>query len=921
MSLQIKTGYSAVTINPPQTVLRVLAGLFVVVFALASPLCGAEALAGFSTGGHTVYHLRGGRTEPQGERVLMAAALDGTVLCYTRSGDLVWKNDANSALPLDLAAADLAADGRDETLVASADGGLYVLDHAGKLKWQFRREPPLIQVCPVTNTGQGTVILTGGIEKKLYALSADGEVLNSVEFPYPVRHIRAGNFLGDGKKYAAVVTAKNDTGRFFLQLYEPESLKPVWEKPVGLATTNPTEGTKFFVPWAGYRVAVFSVLPLDVNGDGSDEILLTDHFEKKGIFYAYNGRGEKVLTSSDRGIRGRAYRMNLLTRVTMPGSGDERVFGLFGNQLIVYDLAGKIERILDASYSLACAEFDPETGTLFLGSSISGGDGIYSLHLDRPDWPSAFENLKPVGRLAQVEKNQAILAEQVRRFQRPPYQRPPKPVTVITGRSADELREQFLEGGHYNNVQFVQFNLFTEKYDRSSLAAPWDTTRETRHKYNFTAEEIIAFAREREERGEPFALWAGHGNDPFYMRLSTIEGILKAAPTTCRALVFPEMERTDEAMEYAVRTHILPIAKLCRQHGTAKIVLRNKNIFWNGSCYLDLWREILLEGDYRDVFIPSMEETNDRTQALSLSGRMGLWLCGHFDQITGRAVTDNANFSRFWEWGAQQNLSHLMRSMVLRSSLGADMLLVNLYQGDPRSLAPLYQMLDKGVIAVPEREDLLSVADVCLGMKDPSPNFLEHGKNGHHIDGYEPRSTSMVFDRMDCYWGGAPTDASDFSNYAMGSRFRMLNFLPTNPYGLIAMVPANTNLAASPFFRSMLVTDGEVFYNERGQAVSAADYKPSALAALEASAAKLPVRVYGEVAWTVVRLDPNHVRVTLIDSGYLSPADREAKIVLQHLDGTGCRDILSGETLPLAESTISMTVPAGVLRVVDIAHR
>ncbi|NLS91435.1 MAG: hypothetical protein GXX96_04530 [Planctomycetaceae bacterium] len=456
---------------------------FFLVLTQSAATTDAATLEGFSTGGHTVYHLRCGRAEPNGKRVLMAAALDGAVLCYTPSGDLLWKNDAGGALPLDLAAADLDADGRDETMVASADGGLYVLDHGGKLKWQFRREPPLIQVCPVTNTGRGTVILTGGIEKKLYALSADGEVINSVEFPYPVRHIRAGNFLGDGKKYAAVLTAKNDTSRFFLQLFDPASLKPVWEKPVGLATTNPTEGTRFFVPWAGYRVAVFSVLPLDVNGDGSDEILLTDHFEKKGVFYAYNGRGEKVLTSSDRGIRGRPYRMNLLTRVTMPGSGDERVFGLFGNQLIVYDPAGKIERILDASYSLACAEFDPETGTLFLGSSISGGDGVYALHLDRPDWPSAFENLKPVGRLAQVEKNQAILAEQVKRFQRPTYQRPPKPVTVITGKSAEELREQFLEGEHYENVQFVQFNLFTEKYDRSFLAAPWDTTRETRHKY------------------------------------------------------------------------------------------------------------------------------------------------------------------------------------------------------------------------------------------------------------------------------------------------------------------------------------------------------------------------------------------------------------------------------------------------------
>ena len=879
----------------------------------------AAPLQSFSTNGHTIYHLRAGQVDQSGDSVVMAAALDGTTLCYTHGGNLLWKNDSNRSLPLDLAVADLNKDDCDETLVASADGTLYAFDQAGKLQWQFRREPPLIQVCPITNKDQGTVILTGGIEKKLYALSADGEVLHALELPFPVRHIRSGNFLGDGNNYAAVVTAKNDRSRYFLQIYDA-NLKPIWEKPVGLATTNPTEGTKFFVPWAGYRVAVFSLLPLDINNDGSDEILLTDHFEKKGIFYAYNGRGEKVLTSSSKGIRGRAYRMNLLTRITMPDSNEDRIVGLFGNQLIVYDLAGKIEQILDASYALSCAAFDEKTGTLFLGSSISGGDGIYALNLNQPGWESAFQNLKPVGRLAQVEKNLATLAEQVERYQLPSYQRPPKPTTVITGKSADEIRELYLSEHDYENVNFVQFNLLTEDYDRDILDAPWDKQRETRHKYDKTAEQIVAFAREREERGEPFALWAGHGNDPFYMRLGTIKEILEVAPTTCRALVFPEMERTDDAMQYAVRTHIVPIAELCRKHGTAKIVLRNKNIFFNASCYLDFWRKILLDGQYNDIFIPSMEETNGRTQAISLSGRMGLWLTGHFDRISGRAVTDNANFSRFWEWGAQQNLSHLIRSMVLRTSLGADTILVNIYQGDPRSLAPLYRMLEKGVIAIPERNELLSVADLCLGMKQPSETFLKHGKNGHLISSYEPRTTEMVFDRMDCYWGGAPTNESDFSNYAMGSRSRMLNFLPTNPFGLIASIPATTDLKASPFFRTMLFTDGEVFYDDQDQPVSAADYKPTALAALNESAARLPIRVEGEVAWTVVRLGPKHVRITLIDPGYISPADRDAKIILQHLTPIASRDALTNERLPIAENTLSLTVPAGTLRVIDIAH-
>ncbi len=879
----------------------------------------SSSLDGFATGGHIIYQLQCGQIQPRGDTVIVAAATDGTVLCFSKSGKLIWKNQDNHALPLDLEVNDIDGDGYAETLVASADGTLYVWDHEGTVKWRFQRVAPLIQGCVVKGDHQPTVVLTGGIDKTLFALSPEGNVVNSLASPYVVRHIRCGNFLGDGKQYAAVVTAKNDHSRFFLQLYDTAGLKPLWKKPVGLATDNPTKGTKFEVPWLAYRVAVLSALPIDVNQDGRDEIVLTDHFERCGIFYAYDYRGQKVLTSSSKGIRRRPYRMNLLTRVTLPGKQGERIVGLFGKRIIVYRLDGSIEQTVTGPYSLACAAYDVQSATLFLGSSVSGGDGIYALRLDRPGWKPAFKKMRPVGRLAEVEANLKTLANQVQRFHRPPYQRAPKAMSIITGKSRDEIKAQFLDAYPYRNTNFVQFNLFTEDYDRATLAAPWNKKRETRHKYNYSADQIIAFAAERERRKEPFALWAGHGNDPFYMQLSTIKGILEAAPTMAKALVFPEMERTDDAMRYAVQSHIIPIAELCRKQGTAKIVLRNKNIFWNASCYLDLWRETLLSGEYRDVFVPSMEETNGRTQAISLSGRMGLWLTGHFDQLSARAVTDNANFSRFWEWSAQQNLSHLMRSLTLHAALGAEMFLVNIHQGDPRDLAVFYRMLDAGVITVPERAELLSVSDVCLGMRAPDPEFLRHGKNGHNINQYEPTKTPMVFDRMDCYWGGAPTTEEDFSRYAMGSRNRMLNFLPTNPFGLVASVPEGTSLDDSPRFRSMLVTDGKSFFDNE-KTVSASDHKPHALRMLEDAARRLPVRVDGDVAWTVARLDPTHVRVTLIDSGYISPADRQVVIHLQHLQGTACQDILSGKLLPIADQSISLTVPAGILRVIDITH-
>ncbi len=381
-----------------------------------------DAADSFSTNGHTVFHLRMATIQPGQQRVLVAAAYDGTVLCLTRAGDLIWRNQITQGLPTDLDVRDLDGDGRDESLLASADGTLYALDHAGEVRWKVHREPPLIQVCAVCGEDRVPTIVTGGVERRLFALSPDGTVVKELDVKYPVRHIRSGDFLGDGREVAAVITAKNDRSRFFLQLYKPETLEPIWEKPFGLSTKNATVGTKYFVPWMAYRVAAASLLTWDINGDGRDEMLITDYFDKKGELHAFDTTGTKILSSPpDRRIPNRPYRMNLLTGIDASNRGNRRILGLYGNQLIVYQPDGAIEHIVDGSFSPACAEFDSESNTLFLGSSISGGDGIYALKLDQPDWRSDYEDLKPVGRLAEVEKNMAKLAAQVERFTRPSY--------------------------------------------------------------------------------------------------------------------------------------------------------------------------------------------------------------------------------------------------------------------------------------------------------------------------------------------------------------------------------------------------------------------------------------------------------------------------------------------------------------------
>lgn len=60
----------------------------------------------------------------------------------------------------------------------------------------------------------------------------------------------------------------------------------------------------------------------------------------------------------------------------------------------------------------------------------------------------------------------------------------------------------------------------------------------------------------------------------------------------------------------------------------------------------------------------------------------------------------------------------------------------------------------------------------------------------------------------------------------------------------------------------------------------------------------------------MVRLDPTHVRVTLI----------EVEIILQHLSAVAATDILSGESLSARSGRIALRIPAGTPRIVDLAH-
>jgi len=854
-------------------------------------------LTAFSTGGHSVYYLQPATINKGGKRAIVAATFDGTVLCYTPDGKPIWEKKINNFFPFDLAVADIDNDGLDEIFVATAGGTVNAFNVDGTHLWTFSTKAPLYQVCPIRTSSGEWVILTGGIEEEVFSLSSKGVLLNSFNAGDVVRHIRKGDIAGSGKEYAAVATTSSGLGgKLSLILLDPETLNPLWSIS-DLGSSSHNSGKRFF-----------SMIVFDLNHDGRQDIVLGGSWGDHGRILGFDYKGKQILDSSDPMVPSRAYQMNLLTRVNLKDSIGENIFGIFGKYLIIYNRDGKIQTLLESRYDFSNGTFDSQTSTYYLGSSPSGGDGIYALHLNQKGWQKAFEEIRPVGKLLQVEKNIDLLKDQIARFKRPDYQRSPAMVSLSASKP---------KGATFDNLQFSSHLLLSEEYgDRSEL---WCRNIDKRRKYNMTSDEILSLVRAKEANGEDFLIIAGHGT-AFYISPETMEKVLLVAPKHFHGFLFTEMEHVDSAMQEVVIKIIFPLAEKCSSAGK-KIFLNSKNVFWNGSCYVDFWKEILLNPEFSDVFVPNLEETNCRTQELSLAGREGLWLAGSFDNWAIRVVDDNACFDRMWEWSSQEVISHFLRQLVLQSSLGADYLSIDVAPWLRDQLLPVYEMLEKGVIVIPEKDELLSVSDLCLGMMSPPSNeYITHGTNGHNYNFNEVSATPLVFDRLDCYWGAAPIQDHDFSSYGYGCDRRMLNFLPKNPYGLVAIVPDDINLTKFPRFKEKVSTDGQYFYDSTGLKHGPAEYKQIMLRKLKQSAARLPVLVKGDVAWSVVRLDPNHVRVTLVDPGYTDPADRNAEIVLQHLTGLECTDILSGEKLEISDQKVHLQVSAGIFRIIDIAH-
>ncbi|WP_117883678.1 hypothetical protein [Aureibaculum luteum] len=842
-----------------------------------------------------------------GESVLFIGELDGSVSSYTLGGEQLWRVATDDpAVLFEIEAADINNDGNDDLLVANANGNIYCYDSSGKLLWQFASDHKVrfSEVAVVKNKGN-VQIFAGGNDRTLYELDTRGKLVSETKIEGVVRKLEAGNFVNSETESLFLMTYSYDKFRWeFLGFMDANSkvvIKSVDDKEKYLKKLT--------------KAMVTDITIADINGDKKDDILFFGDDKFKPLFTALDS--DFNIIAEYQGNNKQTQRYAHSQGAFLP-SRNEIMFQ-HGGILLVLDNKGKLIKSSGERYGkMVFSDFavEQKSNQLIAGGTVDGGNAICFYDLTRDNWFKTNHNKE--GRMLEVEKNIATLYEQTLNFKLPSYQTKSEKEWVMITKSNTDSRLEKLDGG---DITFVIQKAPKESTDRSHLVAIMGDValkKDKRGKYQDSREDIIQMARDFEAEGQPFTFWAGHGNDPFYIQIETLEQILEVAPNTCYGFVYAEMANVeDPRVIHYVKEYMPRLAKAIRKNNKAKLYFRYKNMFWAATSHLPLWKDMFFSKKYSDILAPASEDTSNRTQDLNLAGRVGMHSGGYVNDYAMRLIDDNPTSWRPLSPGGQNSVSPYLRQGVIMAAYGARYGVVSTsgFVEEP-GLNVLFALMKSGVLPIVEPENIQSIGSWLL-IKDVDKELI-HGVDNHHkIDQYKIDDDNAVFSVSQMHWAGTSIPEYDFSNVALGVKYRWTNYMPELPYGMVPVAPIESKVKLEKANVPYFVSNAKVGYEGENK-VSADQFGDTIIKTVEAGEKKLNIVVNG-ASWSAIKIDDSHTRLIIVDQGYLDPQKREATIKFQNKMPVSATDILSKESLRFGKE-IKLTIPAGSMRFIDIAY-
>ncbi|WP_303317278.1 hypothetical protein Q4Q34_01645 [Flavivirga abyssicola] len=889
-----------------------------------------------------------------GKDYIIGNTYEGSIIAMDYLGNILWEESfSGGIMNHEIWVEDINLDGNDEVLAANANGTLYCLSAEGKLLWKFKQnDVPLLSVCVIHQKGEkAPYIATGGNDQNLYYVSNKGELLKtipSISYKTTVKpnkvwiddgtlpkNVHTVNFLRpmpqeDGSDILALegIVSNTDTNR---EMFYFEPMKP-----------KPFDSHKFrFGPVGDSKVR-------NIPGVGKNIFILGFSGIKPGNHIGiYNPKTKKIKIfdlNTMKPKNGFGYRV---TQIEMIPKGDSfQYFVLMGERVYLIPPSFNPEKteLLMGTYSYNDMVYDAKSNKMILASIQSGGNQIHVLDLNTPNWKKAFEDMKPKGTIANILENSKQFKKELSSFKKPSWEKEPSKVYIMSPPKGEELREKSRQiEKEYPNVKFMGYAYVrgAHEWDRSNIKSKTlREQRDGRRNYSLSKEDV----RKQLIKGynkNGLVTWGGHGVDPFMFGAETIKYTAEAGNGKLSIWIWPELtilhkETFDEALDKL----FYPLAEYGKVHNNLKLFIRSKHLFWQSYIYKKDWNRFL-SGEFAGVLIPSMEQTLDQTQDLSIAGRLGLWASGVSNGWGTRYARDNPVFMRNRSFSHQNLPNHALRHSIFHISYGS--VYVNNFgiksNHSDYYMSILWELIGTGALYVPKTSEILSFSPVHLSMLNPDERYIREGGSMSASIRYDKDfhpNNPYVFNRVSGEWSGAEVPQWDFSKYASGVKDRRSNFLAPFPNGMVMITPPQSGDHADknaprgklvdhlhPFYKDKLkefYTDGRYYYSADGrEKYNADEYYKVVANEIQKASKLLPINVKGDVAWIAAQTAPKHLRLTLLDKGYLNPKDRVAQIKFNNVNVKKITDIVSGEVIKLNGKTMAkINISAGMFRFLDV---
>jgi len=897
--------------------------------------------------GFTILKVRTAQKNQQS--YIVASSYEGTVLGVSYEGKTLWKNKLSGFMNHDIYVRDLDNDGKDEIVTANADGSIYCLNSEGKLLWKFQKnEVPMYAVSIIQKDGNSYVV-AGGFDKNIYYISSKGKLvkqINSSVFSIEKTRVRNNKEVPPTNVSTAnfIRTIQKQNGEEFLVLLATNNQMNI---PGTLYFFNPLEEIPFQKKSIKRDKSIkgkLRIRPLgninieDVNNDGHQDIVLgSSSHVNDALVTTYFIKED---TFSFQKLNKIKFGYDIAHTTIIKENGENTYLVRIGSQIHLFKLNASnnnVERLV-GKYAYNDLHKDVKNNKIILASAQSGGSAIHILDIDNPNWKKDFKKLKPQGKITTIIKNTKAIRNDLQKYTKSTLENKSQPVYLMTEKVPNSLirlkNKLFKE--HQNPTFLNSLHMReVEKWDKSVLQNnKYKKSKDRRKKYTLSSKEAVNQITATYKDAPGIAYWAGHGNDPYMFQISTTKKVLDKANGKKTVLIYPELEDHSNNLDFLVEDLIYPLANYAKDKN-ANIFLRSKHNFWLGSNYTKPWSK-LMSGEFADVFVPSMEETSDKSMELSLAGRLGMWTSGAVNSWGTRAVPDNASFDRSRQLGYQRLPNHFLRMLIFHTAYGAQF--INNFAVDQEYLSIYWELIAKGALYVPKRSEIVSFSPVHVSMKEPDHHFIKEGSNVKWTTFYDEEfenNNPAAISRLNGSWAGAKVTQWDFSRYAAGVKERRLNFLAPYKNGLVLITPPQEGVFTQknvvrkklkdnlhPIYKNILqeyITDGRNYYSADGkQTFKADEYYKTIETAIQENANKIPITVTGDVAWVVAQVSSKHLRLTIIDNGYINPEKSTAIVTFNTVKVKKITDILNKEEFKETNASTKINIPLGGFRFIDI---